>query len=71
MSFSSDLKTELSKINNLKNKDEVFAEFLGYLVTNNITQKGKLLKFSTENTTLIDLQNCYGICKFRIIRLKL
>ena len=49
MSFSSDLKTELSKINNLKNKDEVFAEFLGYLVTNNITQKGKLLKFSTEN----------------------
>ena len=52
MSFSSNLKTELSKINNLKNKDEVFAEFLGYL-------------------TLIDLQNCYGICKFRIIRLKL
>lgn len=49
MSFSSNLKTELSKINNLKNKDEVFAEFLGYLVTNNITQKGKLLKFSTEN----------------------
>ena len=41
MSFSSDLKTELSKINNLKNKDEVFAEFLGYLVTNNITKKGK------------------------------
>lgn len=49
MSFSSDLKTELSKINNLKNKDEVFAEFLGYLVTNNITQKRKMLKFSTEN----------------------
>ena len=35
MSFSSDLKIELSKINNLKNKQEVYAEFLGYLVVSN------------------------------------
>lgn len=49
MSFSSDLKTELSKINNLKNKQEVYAEFLGYLATANISAKGKNIKFSTEN----------------------
>lgn len=49
MSFSSDLKEELSKINNLKNKQEVYAEFLGYLVTSNISVKGKTIKFSTEN----------------------
>lgn len=49
MSFSSDLKVELSKINNLKNKQEVYAEFLGYLVSANISIKGKTIKFSTEN----------------------
>ena len=47
MSFSSDLKGELSRINNLKNKQEVHAEFLGYLVTTNINVKGKNIKFST------------------------
>lgn len=49
MSFSSDLKEELSKINNLKNKQEVYAEFLGYLVTANVSMKKKNIKFSTEN----------------------
>lgn len=49
MSFSSDLKVELSRINNLKNKQEVHAEFLGYLVTTNINVRGKNIKFSTEN----------------------
>ena len=48
MSFSSDLKVELSRINNLKNKQEVHAEFLGYLVTTNINVKGNLIKFSRE-----------------------
>ena len=49
MSFSSELKTELSKISNLKNKDEVYAEFLGYLATSNISRGKKYTKFSTEN----------------------
>lgn len=49
MSFSSELKTELSKINNLKNKQEVYAEFLGYLSSANITTKGKNINFATEN----------------------
>ena len=49
MSFSSDLKMELSQINNLKNKQEVYAEFLGYLASNNIDVKGRNVKFSTES----------------------
>lgn len=49
MSFSSDLKVELSKINNLKNKQEVYAEFLGYIATSNANKKGKNIRFSTEN----------------------
>ena len=49
MSFSSDLKIELSKINNLKNKQEVYAEFLGYLVVSNTSIDAKNIKFSTEN----------------------
>ena len=49
MSFSSDLKIELSKINNLKNKQEVYVEFLGYLVVSNTSIDAKNIKFSTEN----------------------
>ena len=49
MSFSSDLKIELSKINNLKNKQEVYAEFLGYLVVANTIIGKQNIKFSTEN----------------------
>ena len=37
MSFSADVKIELSKINNLKNKDEVYAELQGYLSTANFS----------------------------------
>lgn len=49
MSFSSDIKTELSKLNNLKNKSEVYAEFLGYLVSANISFEKNNCKFATEN----------------------
>ena len=49
MSFSSDLKVELSQINNLKNKQEVYAEFLGYMMTKNADIQPKIIKFSTEN----------------------
>lgn len=49
MSFSVELKTELSKINNLKNKQEVQSEFFGYLDSANITKKSKNFKFATEN----------------------
>lgn len=53
MSFSSEVKEELSKISNLANKELVKYEFLGYLSTNHVTmEKGKnctKVKFSTEN----------------------
>ncbi len=70
MSFSANLKEELSKINNLKNKQEVYAEFLGYLVTANISIKGKKIKFSTENEYNINrfakLLNNINIADYKI-----
>ena len=49
MSFSSDIKEELSKINNLKNKTILEAEFLGYILTGNTTNDNEKLEFITEN----------------------
>lgn len=49
MSFSGDIKEELSKINNLSNKELVRAEFIGYLLSSNISVKKNKIKYSTEN----------------------
>lgn len=53
MSFSSEIKEELSKLSNLANKEAVKYEFLGYLATNHVLieeeKQSKKLKFSTEN----------------------
>ena len=49
MSFSSDVKEELSKISNLPNKDEVKAELIGYLLTSNIDIQKQTVKYSTES----------------------
>ena len=49
MSFSTELKEELSKIENLANKDAVKYELLGYLISSNITEEKNKIKFSTEN----------------------
>ena len=49
MSFSSEVKEEVSKLNNLSNKEAVKYEFLGYLSTNHVTIESNKLKFSTEN----------------------
>ena len=50
MSFSSELKEELSKLNNLANKEQVKYEFIGYLLTNHVTiQKGKIIRYATES----------------------
>ena len=40
MSFSSDVKEELSKVNNLANKIQVKYEFIGYLISNNSSVVG-------------------------------
>ena len=49
MSFSSDIKEELSKIKNLKDKDVLEAEFLGYILTGNTSNSDDYLEFITEN----------------------
>ena len=49
MSFSYSVKEELSKLNNLANKDLVAAELKGYLITTNALDTGNKIKFSTEN----------------------
>ena len=49
MSFSTELKEELSKTENLSNKDAVKYELLGYLISSNITEEKNKIRFSTEN----------------------
>lgn len=49
MSFSTELKEEISKTENLSNKEAVKYELLGYLISSNITQEKSKTKFSTEN----------------------
>ena len=49
MSFSSDIKEELSKIKNLKDREILEAEFLGYILTGNTSNSNDFLEFITEN----------------------
>lgn len=49
MSFSTELKEELSKTENLSNKEAVKYELLGYLISSNIAKEKNKTKFSTEN----------------------
>lgn len=49
MSFSSEVKEELSKTATLANKDAVKAELIGYIITGNVTLNGKSVNFSTES----------------------
>lgn len=49
MSFSQDVKEELSKLNNLSNKQCVKLELIGYSKTSNVSITKHMLRFSTEN----------------------
>ena len=49
MSFSYDIKEELSNYNNWKNKELLKAEFFGYILTGNTVNNGKYIEFVTEN----------------------
>ena len=49
MSFSSELKENLSKIQNLKNKKLVKFELIGYLISNNTTCDKKNIYYTTVN----------------------
>ena len=57
MSFSKDIKEELSKLGTLANKEVVKFELIGYLISNNAgIVKGKI-KYSTENEYNINRLN--------------
>ena len=49
MSFSTELKEEISKTENLSNKEAVKYELIGYLISSNITEEKNKIKFNTEN----------------------
>ncbi len=49
MSFSSNIKEELSKINNFKNKKTLEAELLGYILTENTSYFNDSIQIITEN----------------------
>ena len=49
MSFSTELKEELSKTENLSNKEAVKYELFGYFISSNITKERSKIKFSTES----------------------
>ena len=49
MSFSKDVKKELSEINNLAKKEEVKYELLGYLSSENIMKEKNMIKYSTSS----------------------
>ena len=49
MSFSQDAKQELSKINNLANKNQVKYELLGYLMSVNCSVIKNSIRYATEN----------------------
>ena len=49
MSFSLEVKKELSKLNNLNNKEQVKYELFGYCISNNFLIEKNNVKYSTEN----------------------
>lgn len=70
MSFSTDVKEELSKMGNLADKESVKAEMFGYLNTITHLNVDKKLKFATENEYNINrfakLLNNLNILKYEI-----
>lgn len=70
MSFSKNLKEEISKIENLSNKEAVRYELKGYLMSSNISEDNNKLRFRTENEYNINrfakLLNNVGIDKYDI-----
>ena len=74
MSFSSDVKEELSKLGNLANKPSVEAELYGYYCSANVSEERGIIKFSTESEYNINrfskLLNNVNIFKYDIKKKK-
>ena len=54
MSFSQEVKEELSKLNNLANKEELKYEFSGYISSDNTIIGHQAIKYTTESDYNID-----------------
>lgn len=54
MTFSQEVKEELSKLNNLANKEELKYEFLGYISSDNTIIENQVIKYATESDYNID-----------------
>ena len=54
MSFSQEVKEELSKLSNLANKEDVKYEFLGYISSDNTIIENNTIKYTTESDYNID-----------------
>ena len=70
MSFSTDVKEELSKINNYTKKDSLRMELIGFLIIANTVVVGQKIRYSTESQYTINrfaklLSNC-GIMDYTI-----
>lgn len=57
MSFSGDIKQELSKISNLTNKEILRAELIGYLLSSNVSVTKNKISYATENEYNINRLN--------------
>lgn len=70
MSFSTDVKEELSKLNNLANKACVKSEMYGYFCSSNVSIENQIIRFSTESEYNINrfskLLNNLDISKYDI-----
>ena len=70
MSFSSEVKEELSKIEKLKNKENVKQELIGYILSCNTGINKNKIKFSTESeyniNRLAKLLSNSGILEYKI-----
>lgn len=54
MSFSTDVKEELSKLNNYTQKDSLHSELIGFCISANTAIVGQSIRFSTESQYTIN-----------------
>ena len=52
MSFTTDVKEELSKIANLAKKEEVMYELIGYFISNNFIEEKNTYKYDISITKI-------------------
>ena len=64
MSFSTELKEEISKTENLSNKEAVRYELLGYLISSNISQENNKTKLKLQERDIVQFQYFYLHLKF-------